>query len=230
MITVRISRLPGLALKQALLFLLCMHVSIAFGAPMTDAEIKEKAFNDLASASGWWIEDGLREYYLVNQKKELIQKKVRDTWAVSSHSGPEVDTEWSIAWYVIKAAGIYNEIILLQRSELDQVYEYWVIKTSGKSWAKVEKACQFIITKADSKASAREIIRESNRFFSSYDEAGVSFLLDLEDLALVYELTPWSFPSCYEEGSDLIGYKIKVDENGIFTRKKISWLERMFSR
>ena len=151
--------------------------------PYTQEEIKIRAIKKLNDAARWTIENGIMEYYRHDKNKMWIQKKTRDEWAVSTYSGPIIDSDRFVARFIIKAIGIYYDILVMERLEYNNsIYEYWIQKVSGSELSpKIDWQCKFIVTRADDVRGKREILKEEPQFFESYqidDSAVLKFPVD----------------------------------------------------
>ena len=197
---------------------------------MTEAEIKAKAIEDLNTASRWSIENGIMEYYKHDSDIAWIQKKTGDEWAVTTGSGPVIDSDEFIARFMINAVGIHYELLVMERLKHENsVYEYWVQKVLGHGISSdMRWHCKFMVTRADDVKGQREILKEETQFFESYqidDSETLQFPVD--DVKSLYDLAAWLYPDCYKN-SDLKNYKVIATESGEYVKKKVSWLERTF--
>lgn len=204
----------------------------AMGAnkPMTESEIKSKAIKDLNAAAYWSIENGIMEYYGHGRDINWIQKKTRDEWAVTTYSGPVVDSDRFMARFMIKAAGVHYELLVLERMEYDSyIYEYWVQKVSGSELSgEIDWRCRFMVTRADDTESKREILKEETQFFDSYKiNDSIMLKFPVNDAKSLHDLAAWLYPDCYKN-SILKNYKVIETKSGEYVKKKISWFERMF--
>jgi len=197
---------------------------------MTQEEIKTKAIKRLNDAARWSIENGIMEYYRHDEDTAWIEKKTREEWAVSTDTGPIIDSDRFMARFIIKLAGIYYELLIMERLEYNNsVYEYWVQKVSGSELSgKVDWRCKFIVTRADNVRGKREILKEETQFFESYQIDNFETLrFPVDDLESLYHLGAWLYPDSFEN-SDLKGYKVICYAPGEYEKKKLSWFDRMF--
>ena len=198
--------------------------------PMSQEEIKTKAIKNLNDASRWSIENGIMEYYRHDKDKMWIQKKTRDEWAVSTDSGPLIDSDRLMARFIIKAMGIYYDLLVLERLEYNNsVYEYWVQKVTGSELSpKIDWHCKFIITRADDVKGKREILSEETQFIEYYQiDDSMSLKFPVGDARSLYDLEAWKFPDSYKN-SDLKNYKVIFNESEGYVKKKLSWFDRLF--
>lgn len=138
-------------------------------------------------------------------------------WAVTTHSGPVIYASGFNVRFMIKAAGIYTEILSLAELGENPLYEYWVIKQSGG----YGKGCRFIITKSEDRSTKRAIIYQSKQFFDAFKLPNNEVLnFDTDNLENLYKLAPWYYPECYKY-SDLKNYKIGVNKSGEYIRIKL---------
>ena len=197
---------------------------------MTESEIKAKAIKDLNAASRWSIENGIMEYYGHDRDIGWIQKKTRDEWAVTTYSGPVIDSDQFMARFMIKAVGIHYELLVMERMEYNNsVYEYWVQKVSGSELSgKIDWQCKFMVTRADDVKGEREVLKEETQFFESYQiDDSTSLKFPVGNVKSLYDLAAWLYPDCYKN-SDLKNHKVIANESGEYVKKKVSWFERTF--
>lgn len=198
--------------------------------PYTQEEIKTKAIKDLNDAARWSIENGIMEYYRHGKDKMWIQKKTGDEWAVSTDSGPVIDSDMFMARFIIKAVGIYYELLVMERLEYNNsVYEYWVQKVSGSELSpKINWHCKFIITRADDVRGKREILKEEPQFFESYQiDNSKALKFPVNDAKSLYHLGAWLYSDSYQN-SDIKDYKAICYGPGDYVKKKVGWFEKMY--
>jgi len=198
--------------------------------PWTQEEIKTRAIKKLNDAAQWSIENGIMEYYLHNEDDMWIQRKTGDEWAVSTYSGPDIDSDMFMARFIIKAVGIYYELLVMKRIEYkNYVYEYWVQKVSGSELSgKVDWRCKFIITRADNVRGKREILKEEPQFFESYQiDNSKALKFPVDDAKSLYHLGAWLYSDSYQN-SDIKDYKVICYGPGDYVKKKVGWLEKLY--
>ncbi len=195
--------------------------------PYTQEVIKARAIKKINDAARWSIENGIMEYYRHNKK--WIQKKTLHEWAVSTSTGPIIDSDMFMARFMIKAAGIYCELLVLERLEYNNsVYEYWVQKVSGSDLpGKVDWYSTFIVTRADNVRGKREVLKEEPQFFKSYQIDNSEILkFPVDDLESLFFLEAWLYSYSYQN-SNIKDYKVICYGPGEFVKKKLSWFEKM---
>lgn len=199
--------------------------SMSIGSGYSDNEIRERALENLKLAKNWFITNGLDYYYKHSENPNVLRKFIRSKWAVSTFSGPVIESFDYDVRMILKSAGIYFEVISLHRVGEEFLYEYWVVKKSGAEWTKFDKSCEFIITKALADTHQREIIYHSNTFFESWSGDTGSISLPIEENQTLYRLAPWLYPNCYEN-DEMTNFFVEINNKGEYSRKKIKWWHR----
>jgi len=190
---------------------MCASACSNGGSVESDA-YRQKMVENMKAASLWLIEEGVSTFSM--KGKEGLHRKLVDQWGVQLWVDPWVETSRYHARFGIKARGIHYEILNLYRQEISgDLYEFWVVKVSGKDWSGESYRSEFFLTKTDGVCGHREIIKSSDQFSDSYQIEGEKFELPVDDLEFLYDLQAWLFPQNYS-GSELKNKKVVMDDDG----------------
>ncbi|WP_087021216.1 hypothetical protein [Thaumasiovibrio subtropicus] len=184
---------------QVLLVVLSILMSGVVKATSIDDEFyRQKMINNMKSAGDWVIQEGIKTYR--EGGKEALWRKLADTWAVLSWTGPWIETDNYLAQFRIKARGINYQIHNLYREEVGGVYyEFWLIKVLAKDWSGERPRSVFYVAKANDTNGEREILVESDQFIGSYTVAGNTIHIPIDNKRLLYILQAWDYPDAYRE-------------------------------
>ena len=200
----------------ALVFLLLVSTG-GQGAPPDEEQLINKAVENLNGASRWIIEEGVHFY--TQHGYRALNSKLIDEWLVALYFDPYVEEFNHRARFVIKARGIYHNIVNLYREQVGgDYYAFWVVKVTGLDWSGVSNRAEFFVTKTQAIYGIREILKQSDQFLPRYQvDGGREVVLPADDLRILYYLHAWQFPDNYR-GMDVNDMKVFMDRKGNIKR------------
>jgi len=160
-------------------------------------EREMQALSVLGDCADWIITKGIGEYYK-DDDFDKINKYIKNKGAYFYTESVRSVKDAYLAgidiqlWWIVCGIKCY----VSQRVQ-DDVYEYWVISYDSKR-TDFSRKIQFIITKAASHTSNREIINQSTKFYSKYslpDDHAIKF--PIEKKTAINILQPWRFPQSF---------------------------------
>lgn len=184
-------------------------------ADKMDEKHKAKIQASMEQAAYWMVQKGLMiidQSGLAGVKKDLISR-----WSCQLWVEPRIDDGRYLVLFRIKGGGIFYEIHCLQRREIGAIYEYWLLKITAEKWSTETTRAEFLVTKTDRLAGVRQLLRQGNQFFDSYEIGGQMVVeLPLDDLRLLYDMQPWRFPENYKR-TKLVRTEVRLNEDGIYS-------------
>ncbi len=189
-----------------------------------DTKLDERAVKRLDAASLWLITDAAGQLYSDPSFSETLPNELIEKYKLTFLNSPKLNGENHILRYIIKSRGIYYDIELLQDAEYQkQIYEYWKIYISSKSWAtKQGNECRFLVTRSTDKFSQRQIIKDEKQFFHSCDvgDTEVLNLNYLDDLKLRYKLRPWLLKEYFKDYPEINQTEIILLPDGSYVEAR----------
>jgi len=227
---------------RTLLLLASLLLAVSCRAPeqfrgMTDEEASEA--EGLLELSTYVISDVMGEYYAVRQsglygaaELERIRKEI-PWWSESNVSniyiydkvvekgyhlltGPAIDRKNGVYVQINpRTRNFITEIMCLVRENYEgKLYEYWIIKIWSQSIP--ANGIYFFVTAADAIDKPRTFLVADTRYIPEY-RISDSYTLRFpeSDLAVLYNLQAWRFPSAFLE-SDLNDSRVVLTSEGYF--------------
>lgn len=183
-----------------------------------DIELDKNAIERLEAASVWLITEVTGQLYSDRSFSDVLPRELIKRYKLTSLNSPKVNGENHILRFIPKSRGIYYDIELMEEAEHQgQIYEYWKIYISSKSWAtKQGNECRFLVTRAANKSAQRQIVKDEKQFFHSYyvDHTSVLNLDYQDDLKLRYKLRPWALKECFQNYPQITQEKIMLLPDG----------------
>ncbi len=155
----------------------------------------------------WWSEEDVSDIYIRDKVKEK---------GFGFLTQPMIDLKKG-AYVQInpRTRNFISEIMCLVReNHAGKVYEYWIIKIWSSSIA--ANGIYFFVTAADSIDKPRTFLAADTRYIPEY-KISDSYTLRFpeSDLAVLYNLQAWRFPSAFLE-SDLNDSRVVLTSEGYF--------------
>ena len=202
-----------------LLLTFAVILSVNYLGPCSDLpQVREvEARKNLDDVGVWFINEGLSEYYQ-GKDLEYIKEKILN-FNVHLYTDIAIDNNGYIAEIVPERYWVRSIITCYARSKFkNEIYEYWIIKQFGGTREDVKRDIKFLIAKAITLESRREIIHEDTNFFPSFIVDGMKVVeFPIHDDKIIYRLLPWRDPGAFK-GSELEGIKV-VFENKKYVRR-----------
>lgn len=197
---------------------LCIFLLILVACRSESEEPSRIAYNDtsqlllldkvhrnlLLDIKDWLIQDGVALYYQhrdMNPLTEYVKSKGFD-WRLT----PGIDRRYSFqgkqyytcARLVIRSRHFEVQSWCLEKiAYKNAVYEYWVIHEISRGRPYSFRECQFILTRAETEQSPREVIFQSDQFFEQYPISD-EFIFSFPEKQ-VNNLYIGSYPHCFQE-------------------------------
>lgn len=178
---------------------------------------KQKMKTRLAEAARWVVQEGCE--LVATAGSDEVRKVLIKRWACQLWVEPRLDDGRYLALIRIKGAGISYDIHCLQRAvSSGELYEYWLFKVAAESWTSEQNRCHFLVARTKHVKSRREIIHESETFFSTFPAQGRPIIiLPISNLQLLYDMQAWLFPKNYG-GSPLSEMIVRPNGDGTYSQ------------
>lgn len=191
----------------SLIFLVtCSFLSHASGD--VDHEMKPgESFGNLISsmneAARWLVENGVVSF--IESGQDETRDYLYENFGAILFFQPIINDDvlyTDIRIKNLKGDGLdYDLYSIYEVDVLGCIFEYWVLARSNRYGSDSSyRDMYFFLTKSESKVGYREIIHESESFFSTYEFDGDVISLPINNLKVRYLLRSWDFLKDFPQG------------------------------